>query len=251
MKPLHAELALARSTASAALRVLAGLRPEAASFGFDQYLPKEMKTASDRILEDVIVASLRTTGLDILSEEAGQVVNGNGDGLRWVVDPLDGTVNFMRGIAPCSVSLALCLGDVPVLGVIGEYPSGKIAWGGTGQGAFCSDIPIRVSTVADRKQAVICTGFPSRFEFGPEGMNWIASTLAPYAKVRMLGAASLSLLHVAKGAAEVYSERDIMIWDVAAGLAIVEGAGGRFTMTKGRYAEAFDVFATNGLILEC
>lgn len=251
MKPLHAELALARSTASAALRVLARLRPEAASFGFDQCLPKEMKTASDRILEDVIVASLRTTGLDILSEEAGRLVSGNGDGLRWVVDPLDGTVNFMRGIAPCSVSLALCQGDVPVLGVIGEYPSGKIAWGGVGQGSFLSDIPIRVSTVADRPQAVICTGFPSRFEFGSEGMNWIASTLAPYAKVRMLGAASLSLLHVAKGAAEVYSERDIMIWDVAAGLAILEGAGGRFIMTKGRHADAFDVFASNGLILEC
>jgi myo-inositol-1(or 4)-monophosphatase len=251
MKPLHAELALARSTASAALRVLAGLRPEAASFGFGQCPPKEMKTASDRILEDIIVTSLRTTGFDILSEEAGQVVSGNGGDLRWVVDPLDGTVNFTRDLAPCSVSLALCQGDVPVLGVIGEYPSGKIAWGGAGQGAFLSDRPIRVSAVAERQQAVICTGFPSQFKFNPEGMNWIATTLAPYAKVRMLGAASLSLLHVAKGTAEVYSECDIMIWDVAAGLAIVEGAGGRFTMTKGCHDEALNVFASNGLILEC
>ena len=250
MKPLHAEMTLARATASAALRVLAGLRPEAASFGVDQCLSKEMKTASDRILEDVIVASLRTTGLDILSEESGRVVSGNLDSLRWVVDPLDGTVNFMRGIAPCSVSLALCKGDFPLLGVIGEYPSGRIAWGGPGQGASYSDQPIRVSAVADRRQAVICTGFSSRFEFGSESMSWIVSTLAPYAKVRMLGAASLSLLHVAKGAAEVYSERDIMVWDVAAGLAILEGAGGCFTMTKGRHADSVDVFASNGLILE-
>ena len=82
-------------------------------------------------------------------------------------------------------------------------------------------------------------------------MSWIASTLAPYAKVRMLGAASLSLLHVAKGAAEAYAECNIMIWDVAAGLAIVEGAGGSFTMTKGRYTDAFHVFASNSLIKEC
>ena len=249
MKQLQAELALAQSTVTAALQVLAGLRPDATSFGFDPALPKEMKSASDRILEDVIVARLRATGLDILSEETGQIVSCSGDELRWVVDPLDGTVNFMRGLAPCSVSLALCRGDAPVLGIIGEFPSGKLAWGGTGQGAFRSDLPIRVSVVADRQQAVICTGFPSRFEFDAEGTRWIASTLAPFAKIRMLGAASLSLLNVARGAAEIYAECDIMIWDVAAGLAIVEGAGGVFNMTKGRHPDAFDVFASNGLIL--
>ena len=250
MNPLLAELELAKSTATVALQIIAGLQPEAALFGFDQRLPKEMKAASDRILEDVIVANLSATGMDILSEEAGLVSAGNEDGLRWVVDPLDGTVNFIRGLAPCSVSLALCQGDVPLLGVIGEYPSGKVAWGGAGQGSFISNIPIRVSSVNDKQQAVICTGFPSRFEFDIEGMQWISSTFASYAKVRMLGAASLSLLHVAKGGADVYSEREIMIWDVAAGLAIVQGAGGYFTMTKASHAESYNVLASNGLILE-
>lgn len=249
MKPLQAELALAQSTAIAALQVLAGMRPEEMCFGFDPALPREMKSVSDRILEDVIVARLRATGLDILSEEAGQVVSGGGGELRWVVDPLDGTVNFLRGLAPCAVSLALCRGDLPVLGVIGEFPSGKLAWGVVGQGAFLAGLPIRVSAIADRKQAVVCAGFPSRFEFDAKGLNWIASTLAPYAKVRMLGAASLSLLQIAKGAAEVYTERDIMIWDVAAGLAILKGAGGTFTMAEGRCADSYNVFASNGLIL--
>lgn len=248
MKPLQAELALAKSVVTTALQVLAGLRPDSTFFGCDPTLPKEMKSASDLILEEVIVARLRPTGLSVLSEEAGQVVSDRGDALRWVVDPLDGTVNFMRGLAPCSVSLALCRGETPILGVIGEFPSGKLAWGGGGLGAFWSDLPIRVSAVANRQQSVICTGIPSRFEFDEKGKQWIASTLAPYAKVRMLGAASLSLLCVAKGAAEVYSERDIMIWDVAAGLAIVEGAGGSFTMTKARHPDSFNVFASNGLI---
>lgn len=250
MKSLQAELTLAQATVKEALKVLDGLRPHAALFGCDPALPKEMKSASDRVLEEVIVARLRATGLDVLSEEVGQVVSGSGDALRWVVDPLDGTVNFMRGLAPCSISLALCCGEVPVMGVIGEFPSGKLAWGGLGIGAFWSDLPIRVSAVAQRQQAVICTGIPSRFEFDEKGKEWIASTLAPYAKVRMLGAASLSLLCVAKGSAEVYTERAIMIWDVAAGLAIVEGAGGSFTMTPARHPDSFDVFASNGLILD-
>ena len=250
MNPLIAELVLARTAATAALRVLDELRPEKGVFGVDRRLPREMKTTSDRILEDVIVAKLSATGIDILSEEAGLIIGGNNDGLCWVVDPLDGTVNFTRGLGPCSVSLALCQGDTPVLGVIGEYPSGKISWGQVGQGSYISGMPIRVSDEADRKQAVICTGFPSRFDFDAEGIGWIASTLAPYAKVRMLGAASLSLLNVAKGAAEVYSERDIMIWDVAAGLAILQGAGGCFTMNKTNQSQAFNVFASNGLILE-
>lgn len=248
MSLLNAELELARSTVADALQVMTGLRSETASFGVDECLPREMKATSDRILEDVILARLQTTGMQIISEESGLIENGNQNGLRWVVDPLDGTVNFMRGLAPCSVSLALCNGNAPVLGVVGEFPTGKIAWGGIGYGAFLSGMPIRVSAVSDKRQAVICSGFPSRFEFDDEGMEWIASTLTPYAKVRMMGAASLSLLQVAKGAAEVYSEREIMIWDVAAGLALVEGAGGSFSMVSGCHANAFNVFASNGLI---
>lgn len=250
MKSLRAELDLARSTATAALEVLAGLCPQSTSFTYDASLPREMKAASDRILEDVVVARLRVSGLDILSEETGVIVGNTSkdDALRWVVDPLDGTVNFMRRLAPCSVSLALCHGDTPLLGVIGEFPSGKLAWGGIGHGAFYSDEPIRVSALADRERAVLCTGFPSRFRFDQEGIRWVASNLAPFGKIRMLGAASLSLLHVAKGAAEVYTERDIMLWDVAAGLALVEGAGGTFSMTKSPLSEAFHIYASNGLI---
>jgi myo-inositol-1(or 4)-monophosphatase len=251
MKLLKSELDLACSTVLAALQVLARLRSDVVSFDLGAQLPKEMKAAADQVLESVIVDHLRVTGLDILSEESGQIVNGSGDCLRWVVDPLDGTVNYIRGLGPCSVSLALCCGDAPVFGVIGEFPSGKLAWGGVGYGAFWSSNPIQVSMVSERRQAIICTGFPSRFKFDAKGLDWIASTMGAYAKVRMLGAASLSLLHVAKGAAEVYAERNIMIWDVAAGLAIVEGAGGGFSIAKSQDHVSYNVFASNGLIGDC
>lgn len=248
MKTLQAELELAKSAVIESLQVLASLRPEQTAFSFSASVPREVKAASDQILEDVILARLRDTGLEILSEEAGQVSGNVESALRWVVDPLDGTFNFIRGLSPCSVSLALCRGNKPILGVVGEFPSLEIAWGGFGMGAFLSGQPIRVSSVSEKKQAVICTGFPSRFEFDSEGIRWVASALAPYAKVRMLGAASLSLLKVAKGAAEVYAEREIMLWDVAAGLAILEGAGGIYSMSKGRYLNAFDIYASNSLI---
>ena len=250
MKQLEAELKLAESTVTAALKVLSDLNPDSTTFSFDASLPREMKAASDKILEDIILKQLRTSGLDILSEEAGQIYSGNEAELRWVVDPLDGTVNFIRGLAPCSVSLSLCLGDTPLLGVIGEFPSCKLASGGVNIGAFYLDRSIRVSNVDDKKKAVICTGFPSRFEFDLNGTNWITNTIASFAKVRMFGAASLSLLHVARGAAEVYAENDIMIWDVAAGLAILEGAGGFYNMTQGHNPDALNIFASNGLILD-
>ena len=250
MKQLQAELKLAESTVILALKVLSDLNPESTSFSFDESLPKEMKAASDKILEEIILKQLRTSGLDILSEEAGQIYSGNEADLRWVVDPLDGTVNFIRGLAPCSVSISLCRGDTPLLGVIGEFPSCKLAFGGKGISSHYLDQSIQVSTVDDKKNGVICTGFPSRFEFNSNGTQWITNTLAPFAKVRMFGAASLSLLHVARGAAEVYAENDIMIWDVAAGLAILEGAGGGYSMTQGHHTDALNIFASNGLILD-
>jgi myo-inositol-1(or 4)-monophosphatase len=202
------------------------------------------------MLEKAILAKLLPTGLDIYSEEAGEIASGNGGELRWIVDPLDGTVNFIRNLAPCSVSIALCKGNTPIFGVLGEFPSGKLAWGGKGLGATYAGLPIRVSSTKDRTRAVICSGFPSRFLMDADGVYWVKRVLGPYFKVRMLGAASLSLLHVARGAADVYVENDIMIWDVAAGLAILEGAGGVYTMSKGRNSDSLEVYASNGLILE-
>jgi myo-inositol-1(or 4)-monophosphatase len=250
MKPYQAELELACDAADAALKVLADLFPKNVEAEFEDHLPKELKAASDRMLEQVILGKLLPTGLDIYSEEVGEIASGNGGELRWIVDPLDGTVNFIRNLAPCSVSIALCMGNTPIFGVLGEFPSGKLAWGGKGFGALYAGLPIRVSSTTDRSRAVICSGFPSRFLMDTEGVYWVKRVLGPFLKVRMLGAASLSLLHVARGAADVYSENDIMIWDVAAGLAILEGAGGSYTMIKGRNSDALEVYASNGLILE-
>jgi myo-inositol-1(or 4)-monophosphatase len=242
-------LALAKDAAQKAVKALAEVDTGSSSYKFADDLPREMKSTADRVLEEIILDCLKPTGLPILSEEAGDLDGTVNIGLRWVVDPLDGTVNFMRGLAPCAVSIALYSGDLPVFGVIGDYPSGKLAWGGRSFGAFIEGCPIHVSTIPDKSKAILCTGFPSRFDFAGASASAFIGLVSSYSKVRMLGAASLSLLQVAKGAADAYAEQDIMIWDVAAGLALIEGAGGHISVSPGRYKNSHNIYASNGLLI--
>jgi myo-inositol-1(or 4)-monophosphatase len=241
-------LIIAQDAARKALKALSAAAASSSSYKFADDLPKEMKSTADYAIEKIVVACLVPTGLPILSEEVGELGGPNNNGLKWVVDPLDGTVNFVRGLAPCAVSIALWREEAPVFGVIAEYPACRLAWGGRSFGAFIEGSPIHVSAIRSKNQAVLCTGFPSRFEFAgaAEGDFW--TMVRSFNKVRMLGAASISLLQVACGAADAYAEQDIMIWDVAAGLAIVEGAGGKIDVLPGRFQYSHNILASNGLI---
>jgi len=214
-------------------------------FDFCDDLPREMKAEADRVVESVILKILRTTDVKILSEESGEENDTGGSQLRWVVDPIDGTVNFIRMIGPSAVSIGLWEGENPIFGVVGEYPSGVIYWGGHGFGAFADKDSIRVSSVNDSSKAVLCSGFPSRFDFSSKSIEKSFKIYSEFGKVRMLGAASLSILQVARGSADAYIERDIMIWDVAAALAILQGAGGEFSISPGRFDNSHDIFASN------
>lgn len=214
-------------------------------FDFCDDLPREMKAEADRVVESVILKILRTTDIKILSEESGEENDTVDSQLRWVVDPIDGTVNFIRMIGPSAVSIGLWEGENPIFGVVGEYPSGVIYWGGHGFGAFADKDSIRVSSVNDSSKAILCSGFPSRFDFSSKSIEKSFKIYSEFGKVRMLGAASLSILQVARGSADAYIERDIMIWDVAAALAILQGAGGEFSISPGRFENSHDIFASN------
>jgi len=224
-------------------------RNDTSQVSYVQEFPREMKSSFDKIIEETIIENLLPTGISVLSEESGEFRGNSASSLRFVVDPLDGTVNFVRGLGPCSISIALCDNDKPIFGVLAIYPSGDFAWGGIGKGAFLNKRSIHVSKITDPFQTVLCTGFPSRYSF--EEHNSVekhVKMMSHFGKVRMLGAASNSLLQVAKGAAEFYSEKEIMLWDVAAGLAIVKGAGGEFDIKQGNAEHAVNVVACNGLI---
>ena len=217
-------------------------------YSFSASIPREMKAEADTIIENIILTKLQPTGIDIVSEELGVLEGDSSCKLRWIIDPIDGTVNFIRGIASCSVSIALFDGDVPVFGVLASYPNCNIAWGGNGIGSFLSNKPINVSSINDPKKGVLCTGFPSRFEFNSTSIEGFSKLMSRFGKIRMLGSASQSLLQVALGSVECYSEQEIMLWDVAAGIAIVEGAGGRVEISSGSTRFSKGVVADNNLI---
>jgi len=221
------------------------------SYEYQANLPREMKAKVDHVMEKEILEQLVPLGLSIVSEETGYLKGKEVSDQRFIVDPLDGTVNFIRNIAPSSVSIALFQGYKPIFGVLGLFPSGDIAWGGKDIGAFINDNPIKVSSINDKTKSILCTGIPSRLNLNNPSMSAsFLELIESYGKVRMLGAASMSLLQVAKGSAETYKEQDIMLWDVAAGLALVEGAGGYYDISEGSTEESINVIATNGEIDE-
>ena len=215
---------------------------------FSNEVPREVKAEADIIIEKILIDKLSISDLSILSEESGLIKSESNSNLRFIIDPIDGTVNFIRGICNCSISVALFDGNTPVFGVLASYPSGIIAWGGKGIGAFMGEMPINVSSIKDTKKGVLCTGFPSRFEFNSKTILEQIHLMQSFNKVRMLGSASQSLLQVAQGSVEAYVESNIMIWDVAAGIAIVEGAGGEFRINKQDYNYPIEVIASNNLI---
>ena len=243
-------LELSKNTASAALEKLAELdENDIKSYSFDTDIPREIKAKADTVIEKIILDQLVPTGVDILSEETGVLAGDNGSSLRFIIDPIDGTVNFVRGIADCSICIALFEGNKALFGVIASYPSKNIAWGGNGLGAFSGDSELQVSVIGDPKKGVLCTGFSSRFEYTEKTFSLQNKLMTKFGKVRMLGSASQSLLQVAKGNVECYSEQNIMLWDVAAGIAIVEGAGGRVHVINSNGSdESLNVTVDNGFI---
>ncbi len=246
VKHLQNELDLAISATKCALALLADAPPHQSELDVSEVAARELKAPIDKILESKILSVLSVSSYPVLSEESGVTGTVGCDGLRWVVDPLDGTINYARGLGPCSISIALCKGIKPLFGVIGEYPSGRLAWGGRELGgAYLDGAPLTVSDICLGPHSVLCTGIPSRFDYSADSVSLMFGHMSRFGKVRMLGAASLSLLRVAMGAAEAYFEKDIMLWDVAAGVAIVEGAGGRICVRLGKYDHSCDVYACN------
>ncbi len=185
---------------------------------------REIKVNLDYSLETEILEELReSSDLPILSEESDHVRE---DGLWWIVDPLDGSLNWLRNIPFFSISIGLYRGIEPILGIVLDLVRDELYYGGKGLGAWLNDSPIRVSETKKKREAVLCTGFPSAYEFRPNRGKTVESIYSEYLKVRMLGSAAMSLAYVARGTADVYWEEHIKLWDVAGGIALVQAAGG-------------------------
>ena len=243
-------LELSKSIAlHAGLRLLDATGSDCKSYIHCQDNPREVKALADTVLEKDILGALIPIGLPILSEESGFISGQSGTEYVFIVDPLDGTFNFVKGLGPSAVSIALWKNQRPVFGVIYSLSERELAWGGAGLNSYCDGLQLSVSDTSSKAKASICTGFPARLDVQDEMvMQNFLSIVRPFAKVRMLGSAAASLLNVARGSADAYSEQDIMLWDVAAGLAIVEGAGGSAHFASASTEYALNVYASNGIL---
>jgi myo-inositol-1(or 4)-monophosphatase len=212
---------------------------------------KDVKIRADRLLSRFISERLtQRSGLPVISEESDK----NFDLLEsdrpfWVIDPLDGSMNFTRDLELGCISIALCEGRNPILGIIYDFYRHKMYCGGEELGAWMNNCPIHVSKTDQPEQAILATGFPVRSDFSQNSVSQFVASVQAFMKIRMLGTAALSLAWVASGFMDAYYERDIMIWDVAAGLALVRAAGGAFRIDTGRYPRSLHVIATNRELL--
>ena len=209
----------------------------------------DIKLRADKEAEQIILNRLLPTGITILSEECGLLPAGDSN-YYWIVDPLDGSLNYLHDLPLCCVSIALWRGETePVFGIIYDFNHKRLYKGVVGEAAWCNDLIIHVSKTTEKARAIIATGFPVYNKHDEEGLAKFIKTLQDYKKVRLLGSAALSCALVAQGAVESYHEQRIAWWDVAAGIAITLAAGGKLFMeVLDKEKHYLDVFLSNGLI---
>ncbi len=194
--------------------------------GISAVIGREVKVDADTRAEALILDLLtRESPYPILSEEAGWVGGGARDCV-WVVDPLDGSVNYIRGYPHCAVSIALLQGRTPILGVVDCFLLGECFVGAEGLGATLNGAPIAVSALETPGAGVLNTGIPARAQADGAHFAAFMQEMLAWRKVRMIGSAAAALAYVAAGRADAYQESGAMLWDVAGGCALVRAAGG-------------------------
>ncbi len=209
----------------------------------------DLVTQTDKQSEKNIIAIIQASfpDHDILAEESG-VTTYNSKYL-WVIDPLDGTTNFVHGYPSFGVSIAVFYQDEPIVAVIAELPSNRLFSAIKGKGAFCDNQPISVSNNNDLEKSLLVTGFGyEHSEHWQSNMSLFKTFTDITQGVRRLGAASIDLCHVALGVVDGFWEYDLHPWDTAAGILIVEEAGGKITQMNGNSYSIYDdsIVASNG-----
>lgn len=224
-------LALARSIALEAGALAKQRRHEGVTVAASKSSPVDIVTEADRetekLIRDALAVARPADGF--FGEESG--AEAGTSGLTWVVDPIDGTVNFLYGIPHYAVSIAVVEGDPDPLtwtalaAAVVNPASGELFTATAGGGAFLGGEEIRVAPPVELSQALVATGFA--YDSGERGRQGaIVSQLLPLVRdIRRLGTASLDLCFVACGRANAYYERTLSPWDHAAGALIAQEAG--------------------------
>lgn len=209
---------------------------------------RDIKLEADLFLHKELVERLtRSTGIGCLSEEDKAGHRWGEMDPVWIIDPLDGSMNYSRRVPLYCISVALWRGGRPEIGLVYDIERSVEFWSFNGR-TLSNNASVAVGKVAQLDRAILATGFPLQCDISQNAVNWFLNFAASFKKVRMLGTAALSLAWTAEGRLDAYFEKDIMLWDVAAGLALVQGAGGVYMMRPGRKPMSYDVLAANPVL---
>jgi myo-inositol-1(or 4)-monophosphatase len=206
---------------------------------------------SEDVLRSALLGAYPTSGF--VTEESAAIVGADGS-MRFIVDPLDGTTNFLHAVPHFAVSIALERAGRLVAGVVFDPAKDEMFVGEAGQGAWLGGERLRVSGDADLSQALVGTGIPhvNRPERHARYLTQLAGVMREAAGVRRLAAAALDLAYVAAGRFAVFFEFGLAPWDIAAGAVLVREAGGQVSEPAGGsdVLGSGDVLATNGRLHE-
>ena len=226
---------LARSAAARAGSYLGSVQRPAGPADWTLKGARDFVTEVDRTAESIIVEVLLRgePGSRVVGEElAPELVR---DGLVWIVDPLDGTTNFLHGFPSYAVSIGASLDGKLLAGVVLDVPRSMTYWAADGAGAWLGDQRLRVSTIDNPEFALIGTGFPFRDTSNlEEYQRQFALVARGTSGIRRPGAAALDLVDVAAGRFDGFWEQHLSAWDIAAGTLLIREAGGIVTDLNGR-----------------
>jgi myo-inositol-1(or 4)-monophosphatase len=226
---------LARDAGALALRMRAGVSVVDAKSS-----PTDVVTAADRAVEELVVTELRAARPDdgLLGEEGGEVAGSSGT--RWVVDPIDGTVNYLYGIPQWAVSIGVEDAEGAVVGVVFD-PAKRELWQAVrGHGASLNGEPLRCSSATDLSQSLVGTGFGYDSRRRAMQSACLPDLLPRVRDIRRLGSGALDLCAVAAGRLDAYYEQGLSAWDLSAGRLVAQEAGALVTGLRGR-AAGFDL----------
>ena len=214
--------------------------------------PGDFVTASDKKVEKILIDELQKArpNYSILSEEVGEI--NNDESFKWIIDPIDGTANFLHGIPHFAISIGLEHEGEIICGIVYDPIKDEMFVGEKGNGAYLNDKKIRVSSRSKLKDCIIFTGGPKKEAKNrdlalKEYNNFSSKVLLP---IRKLGSASLDMAYVAAGRCDGFWQRNLNYWDIAAGIILVKESGGFVTdfLGENKYKENKTILVTNSKI---
>jgi myo-inositol-1(or 4)-monophosphatase len=191
---------------------------------------RDVKLQIDQDTEELIKKEISArSDLPILGEESGYSED-LGD-IFWVIDPLDGTSNYLRNIPISCVAIAVIHKLNPVVGVINDFNNNHLYYAHEGMPAYMNNKNLNVSLVKSKADGTLVTGIPAKTHYSNEEFHTMITEFQEWKKIRMIGSAAMASAYVAAGKADTYKENGIFLWDVAAGAAIVKSAGGNISIS--------------------